>query len=97
MRKAYLQLDPGLSNVGLASAAIRNLLCFGDLVSHSLGAEVLERVSLNSVDAHDGVGLDSSEAAGHYITAVSHLLLISILVSSLCVLPFPCAVDFANF
>lgn len=60
--ETHLQLDLGLSNILLASAAVGNLLGLSDLGSDGLGAEVLKRVSLNSVDAEDGVGLNGSES-----------------------------------
>lgn len=60
----HLELDLGLSNVLLAAAAAGDLLSLRDLVAHSLGAEVLQRVSLNGVDAELGVGLHNGEATG---------------------------------
>lgn len=65
MTSSYLKLNLGLSNVLLTSTAVRNLLGFGDLVSDRLGAEVLERETLDSVDAQDRVGLDGSETTRH--------------------------------
>jgi hypothetical protein len=61
----YLQLNLRLSNILLAAAAGGNLLGLGDLVPHGVGAEVLERVALDGVDAEDAVGLHGCEAAGH--------------------------------
>jgi hypothetical protein len=61
----YLKLNLSLSNVLLATAAAGDLLCLRDLVLDSLGAEVLERVALNSVDAELRAGLNSGEAAGN--------------------------------
>jgi hypothetical protein len=58
-----LKLNLGLGNVSLAAAAVGNLLGLGDLVLDGLGAEVLQSVTLNGVDAELGVGLDSSESA----------------------------------
>jgi hypothetical protein len=66
-RMPYLELNLGLSNVLLATAAAGNLLGLGDLVADGLGAEVLQGVSLDSVDAQGRVGLDSGESTGHYI------------------------------
>jgi hypothetical protein len=60
--KTYLQLDLGLGNILLASAAVGDLLGLGDLVSDSLSAEVLKGVTLDGVDAEDGVGLNGSES-----------------------------------
>lgn len=60
--ETHLQLDLGLSNILLTSAAVGNLLGLSDLGSDGLGAEVLKGVSLNSVDAEDGVGLNGSES-----------------------------------
>jgi hypothetical protein len=64
--ETHLQLDLGLSNILLASAAVGNLLGLSNLGSDGLGAEVLKGVSLNSVDAEDGVGLDGSESTRDY-------------------------------
>jgi hypothetical protein len=60
--ETHLQLDLGLSNILLASAAVGNLLGLSDLGSDGFSAEVLKGVSLNSVDAEDGVGLNGSES-----------------------------------
>lgn len=60
--KTHLQLDLGLSNILLASAAVGNFLGLSDLGSDGLGAEVLKGVSLNGVDAEDRVGLNGSES-----------------------------------
>lgn len=67
--KLYLQLDPGLGKVLLASTTAGDLLCLRYLIPYSLscvlaslkprrnllsiylGAEVLEGISLHSVDA----------------------------------------------
>lgn len=46
-----LELNPGLCNIPLTSATTGNLLCLCDLASNSLGAEILEGVSLDGVDA----------------------------------------------
>lgn len=59
----HLKLNLCLCNVLLATIAVGDLLCFGNLSSDRLGAEVLQGVTLDGVDAQDGVGLDSSEAA----------------------------------
>jgi hypothetical protein len=57
-----LQLDLGLSNILLASAAVGDLLGLSDLSSDGLSAEVLKGVTLDGVDAKDGVGLNGSES-----------------------------------
>lgn len=64
-RKAHLQLDLGLGDVLLASVAVGNLLGLGDLGSDGVGAEVLEGVALDGVDAHGGAGLDGRESTRH--------------------------------
>lgn len=58
----YLQLNLGLGNVLLAAAAVGDLLCLGDLSPDGLGAEVLQGVRLDGVDAQGGVGLDDGES-----------------------------------
>ena len=58
-----LKLDLGLSNVLLATAAAGDLLSLRNLVLDGLSAEVLKSVTLNSVDAELGAGLDGSETA----------------------------------
>lgn len=63
--RAYLKLDLGLCNVLLASTTVCDLLGLGDLGTDGIGTEVLERVTLDSVDAHDGVRLNSSESTGN--------------------------------
>ena len=63
--KTHLQLNLGLSNVLLASAAVGDLLGLSDLSSDGIGAEVLKGVTLDGVDAEDGVGLNSSESTGN--------------------------------
>lgn len=62
--RTYLKLNLGLSNVLFATVAASNLLCLRNLVLDSLGAEVLKSVTLNSVDAELGAGLDGGETAG---------------------------------
>lgn len=62
----HLQLNLRLSNVLLASAAVGNLGGLGNLVLDSIGAEVLQSVTLGGVDAHGRVGLDSRESTGNY-------------------------------
>lgn len=64
--RAYLKLNLRLGNILLASVSAGNLLSLSDLVPHSIGAEVLKGVTLNSVNAESRVGLDGSEATGHY-------------------------------
>lgn len=59
-----LQLNLSLSNVLLAATAAGNLLGLSDLRLDGLGAEVLDGVSLNSVDAHGRVGLNDGESTG---------------------------------
>ena len=63
--ETHLQLDLGLGNILLASAAVGNLLGLGDLGSDGFGAEVLKRVALDGIDAQDRVGLDDGEASRH--------------------------------
>ena len=63
--QTYLKLNLGLSNVLLAAAAAGNLLSLCDLVLDGLCAEVLKSVTLNSVDAELGTGLNGSETAGN--------------------------------
>ena len=57
----YLELNLGLSDVLFATVAAGDLLCLRNLVLDSLGAEVLKSVTLNSVDAELGAGLDGGE------------------------------------
>lgn len=64
---AYLQLDLGLGNILLASTTIGDLLGLSDLGTDGIGAEVLDRVTFGGVDAHDRVGLNSSESTGNCI------------------------------
>jgi hypothetical protein len=64
-RRPYLKLNLGLSNVLLATAAAGDLLSLRDLVLDGLNAEVLKSVTLNSVDAELGTGLDGGETAGN--------------------------------
>lgn len=63
--RTCLQLNLCLGDILLASTAACNLLGLGDLSTDSLGAEVLERVSLDGVDAQGGVGLDNGESTGN--------------------------------
>lgn len=65
--KTCLQLNLCLSNVLLAATAARNLLRLSDLGADSLGAEVLQRVRLDGVDAQGRVGLDNGESTGHCV------------------------------
>jgi hypothetical protein len=58
-----LHLNLGLRNVLLAAAAVGDLLGLGELVADGLGAEVLEGVGLDSVDAQGRVGLDDGETS----------------------------------
>jgi hypothetical protein len=74
----YLKLNLGLSNVLFATVAAGDLLCLRNLVLDSLGAEVLKSVTLNSVDAELGAGLNSGETAGDCV----HLALVEC--------PYPC-------
>lgn len=60
-----LQLNLGLSNVLLAAAAVGNLLGLGELGSDGVGAEVLQGVGLDGVDAQGRVRLDDGESSGH--------------------------------
>ena len=59
----YLELNLGLSDVLFATVAAGDLLCLRNLVLDGLSAEVLKSVTLNSVDAELGTGLDGSETA----------------------------------
>lgn len=61
----YLKLNLGLSNVLLAAASAGDLLSLRNLVLDGLCAEVLKSVTLNSVDAELGAGLDGCETAGN--------------------------------
>jgi len=51
--RAYLEFDLGLSNVLLAAISARNLLCLRNLSPDGLGAEILNWVALDGVDAQD--------------------------------------------
>ena len=62
--RTYLKLNLGLSNVLFATVAAGDLLCLRNLVLDGLSAEVLKSVTLNSVDAELGAGLDGGETAG---------------------------------
>ena len=64
---SYLNLNLGLRDVLLTSTAARDLLRLGELGPDGVGAEVLQGVALDGVDAQNRVGLDGSESAGHYI------------------------------
>ena len=57
----YLELNLGLSDVLFATVAAGDLLCLRNLVLDGLSAEVLKSVTLNSVDAELGAGLDGGE------------------------------------
>ena len=72
----YLKLDLGLSNILLGTTSTNNFLCFGDLRSDSVGAEVLKWESLDSIDAELGVWLDNGKASGNcsYILTVNPLM-----------------------
>ena len=63
--RTYLKLNLGLSNVLFATVAASDLLCLRNLVLDGLSAEVLKSVTLNSVDAELGAGLNSGETAGN--------------------------------
>jgi hypothetical protein len=67
-REAYLELNLSLSNILLAAASVRNLLCLRDLGPDSFGAEILNRETLDGVDTQDGVGLNDGEPSGNYVT-----------------------------
>ncbi len=73
---AYLYLNLGLRNVLLAATAIGNLLRLSQLRLDGLCAEVLQRVALDRVDAHVGVGLHNSKATRHYSAGLAFLLLV---------------------
>lgn len=64
--RTCLQLNLCLGDILLASTAACDLLGLRDLSTDSLGAEVLERVSLDGVDAQGGVGLNNGESTGNY-------------------------------
>lgn len=68
--KTHLQLNLRLSDILLAAAAVGDLLCLGDLGTDSLRAEVLEGISLNSVDAQGRVGLNNGKATGNCNSSV---------------------------
>ena len=76
--RTYLKLNLGLSNVLFATVAAGDLLCLRNLVLDSLSAEVLKSVTLNSVDAELGAGLNSGETAGDCV----HVALVEC--------PYPC-------
>ena len=61
----YLELNLGLGNVPLAAVAAGNLLGLGDLRPDGIGAEILQGISLDGVDAQERAGLDNGEAARH--------------------------------
>lgn len=67
----YLELDLGLGNILLATTTASNLLRLGNLVSHCIGAEILNGIALDSVDAELGTGLDSCESARDCIGVLS--------------------------
>ena len=73
----YLELNLRLRDVNLATTSSGNLLRLRDLVSYGLGAEVLERVTLDSVDAEAGVGLHGREATRH----CTNILLVAVYMS----------------
>lgn len=64
----YLELDLGLCNVLLATTSAGDLLGLGDLVSDGLGAEVLDRETLDGVDAQLRAGLDNRKSARNCTT-----------------------------
>lgn len=64
-REAYLKLNFGLGNILLAAATVHNLLRLGDLGADSLGAKVLEGITLNGVDAQGRLGLDDGKTTGN--------------------------------
>lgn len=96
----HLELNLGLGNVLLASASAGDLLGLRDLVPYSLilvsirresaavgahlSAEILQRISLDGVDAQLGAGLDDSKSAGNYVRISVHELAI-----------VPCSFDLA--
>jgi hypothetical protein len=71
LEETYLQLNFSLRNVLFTTAPIRNLVRLGDLRLHGLGAEIFQRVALNGINAHLGVGLDNRKAARHWRSNVS--------------------------
>lgn len=60
-----LQLNLRLSNVLLTATTIDNLLCLSELASDGVGAEILQGVGLDGIDAQGRVGLDDGESSGH--------------------------------
>lgn len=70
----HLQLNLSLSNILLASAAAGNLLGLGNTSSDRLGAEVLQGVTLDRVDAHGRVGLNCGEPTSDYNSLLAHVL-----------------------
>jgi hypothetical protein len=62
----YLKFNLCLGNVLFTSAAVRNLCRFGNLGLDSIGTEVLQRVALNSIDAHDRIWLNNGKSTRHY-------------------------------
>lgn len=75
--ETYLKLDLRLSDILLATTAVRDLLGLSDLSTDSLSAEVLQGESLDGVDAQGGVGLNNGEATGHCSKAVCKLLFLT--------------------
>jgi hypothetical protein len=63
--ETYLELDVGFRLVLFTSAPAGDLLRFGDLVPHRLGAEVFQRETLDGIDAQYRARLDNSEPARH--------------------------------
>lgn len=72
-KRTCLNLDLRLGNILLATTAVRNLLGLSELGTDGLSAEVLQRESLDGVDAQGGVGLDDGEATRHCSTAMCKL------------------------
>ena len=62
-RRTHLQLNFRLSNILLTTTTRRNLLRFLNLVPHSLDAEILQRISLDRVDAQLATWLHDRKTA----------------------------------
>ena len=63
----YLKLNLRLGNVLLTSTSTDDLCCLCDLRSDCLNVEILQGVTLDSVDAQFRVWLHNSESSGNYI------------------------------
>ena len=70
---SYLKFDLGLSNVLLTAASAGNLLRLCNLRPNRLLAEVLNRETLDGVDAQFRVRLDNSEATRNCVASDTHV------------------------